>query len=87
MVARVPASSLPRYAAGLRAWSGSRRDRLSGLIAPTLILAGSEDLLAPEAREVADAVPSARFVAIGGAAHALSLEAPDVVSRTMLEHL
>jgi pyruvate dehydrogenase E2 component (dihydrolipoamide acetyltransferase) len=86
MVARVPAVSLARYAAGLRAWSGSRRDRLGGLAAKTLVLAGSEDLLTPDARDVADAIPNARFVAVGGAGHALSLEAPDVVSSAVLEH-
>jgi pimeloyl-ACP methyl ester carboxylesterase len=87
MVARVPAVSLPRYAAGLRAWSGRRRPDLSRLAAPTLVVVGVEDLLTPDARAVADAISGARFVAVGGAGHAVALETPEAVDAAMREHI
>jgi pimeloyl-ACP methyl ester carboxylesterase len=87
MVGRVPPASLPRYAAGLRAWSGRRRADLVRLAVPTLVVAGADDLLTPDAREVAEAIPGARFLGIGGAGHAVALEAPDAVGAVLLEHL
>jgi pimeloyl-ACP methyl ester carboxylesterase len=87
MVARVPPASLPRYAAGLRQWSGRRRVELSRLAVPTLVVAGAEDLLTPDARDVADAIPGVRFIAVGGAGHAVALEAPEAVLVAVLEHL
>ena len=87
MVARVPAASLPRYAAGLRDWSGRRRTALAQLGVPTLVVAGTEDLLTPDAREVADAIAGARFLAVGGAGHAVALEAPQAVAGAILERI
>jgi pimeloyl-ACP methyl ester carboxylesterase len=87
MVARIPPASLPRHAAGLRAWSGRRAADLARLAVPTLVVAGTDDLLTPDAREVADAIPGARFLAIGGAGHAVALETPDAVGAVVLEHL
>lgn len=87
MVTRVPAASLLRYAAGLRAWSGRRRAALARVAVPTLVIAGADDLLTPDARDVADGIPGARFVAIGGAAHAVALEVPEAVLGAILEHL
>jgi pyruvate dehydrogenase E2 component (dihydrolipoamide acetyltransferase) len=87
MVARVPVASLQRSAAGLRAWSGRRHAALARLALPALVVGGTEDLLAPDARDVADAIPGASFVAVGGAGHAVALEAADVVTRVILEHL
>jgi pimeloyl-ACP methyl ester carboxylesterase len=87
MLARVPATSLPRYAAGLREWSGGRRSALSRLAVPTLVVAGTDDLLTPDGRDVAEAIAGARFLAIGGAGHAVALEAPDAVNAALMEHL
>jgi pyruvate dehydrogenase E2 component (dihydrolipoamide acetyltransferase) len=87
MAARVPAASLRRYAAGLRAWSGRRRADVARVATPTLVLAGADDLLTPDARDVADAIAGARFLAIGGAGHALALEAPDGILAAVFERL
>lgn len=87
MAARVPAESLPRYAAGLRAWSGRRAGDLARLAVPALVVTGTEDLLTPDGRDVADAIPGARFLAVGGAGHAVALEASEAVRRAVLEHL
>ena len=56
-------------------------DRLGGITAPTLVIAGEQDLLTPPwvAREVADGIPGARFELVtgDGSSHVLPLERPD----------
>ena len=53
-------------------------DRLGGMTAPTLVVAGEQDLLTPpwHGRQVADAVPGARFELFSGpgSSHALGVE-------------
>jgi pimeloyl-ACP methyl ester carboxylesterase len=55
-------------------------DRLAGITAPTLVIVGEQDLLTPPwiAREVADAIPDARFEVIrgDGASHVVPIERP-----------
>lgn len=86
-LARVPAAALARHAAGLRAWSGTRGRDLARLAVPTLVVAGAEDLLAPDARDVADAIPGASYLAVGAAGHAVALEQPETVNAAVLAHL
>ncbi|HEY0670910.1 MAG TPA: alpha/beta fold hydrolase [Longimicrobiales bacterium] len=56
-------------------------DRLAGIKAPTLVIAGEQDLLTPPwvAREVAASIPGARLEIIkgDGASHVVPLERPD----------
>jgi 3-oxoadipate enol-lactonase len=56
-------------------------DRLGGITAPTLVIVGEQDLLTPPwiAREVADAIPDARFEIIRGegSSHVVPIERPD----------
>jgi 3-oxoadipate enol-lactonase len=65
------------------------RDRLAGIEAPALVLAGSDDPSTPpeRVREVADAVPDARYVELRGAAHIANMARPDAFTRAVLEHL
>lgn len=60
-------------------------DRLSEITAPTLVVVGEQDLLTPPwvAREVADAIPSARFEVIrgDGSSHVVPIERPDDFNR------
>jgi pyruvate dehydrogenase E2 component (dihydrolipoamide acetyltransferase) len=86
-LSRVPPATLPRAAAGLRAWSGTRGAELGRLAAPALVIAGGADLLTPGGEAVARAIPGARCVVIAGAGHAVGLEAPDAVNAALLEHL
>ena len=55
--------------------------RLGGIAAPTLVIVGEQDLLTPPwlAREVANAIPGARFELIrgDGSSHVVPLERPD----------
>lgn len=85
--ARIPAATLRRQAAGLRAWSGTRAGELGRLRARTLVIAGSDDLLTPGAADVAGALASASLELVESAGHAVGIEASERVSRAILAHL
>jgi len=87
MALRVPAATLERQAAGLRAWSGTRRDGLAAIAVPTLVLVAGADLLAPEGEALGETIPGATTRVISGAGHALGIEAPDAVNAAILAHL
>ena len=84
---RVPAPTLARAAAGMRAWSGSRRTDLARLALPTLVIVAGDDLLTPDGEAVAGAIPGARCRAVPRAAHAVALEAPEAVGEAIRTHL
>jgi 3-oxoadipate enol-lactonase len=65
------------------------RDRMPGISAPTLVLAGGNDsLLGVEPqRRLAAAIPGATFELIADAGHDLTLEAPDETSKRVLDFL
>ena len=58
------------------------RDRLSGITAATLVIAGGDDPATPPdtVREIADGIPDARFVVVPEASHLVSAEQPDAVT-------
>lgn len=66
-------------------------DRLGGITAPTLVIVGEQDLLTPPwiAREVADAIPDARFEIIRGegSSHVVPIERPDDFNRLVSDFL
>jgi pimeloyl-ACP methyl ester carboxylesterase len=66
-------------------------DRLGGIQAPTLVIVGEQDLLTPPwvAREVAGAIPSARFEIVtgDGSSHVLPLERPEDFNRLVMDFL
>jgi 3-oxoadipate enol-lactonase/4-carboxymuconolactone decarboxylase len=64
------------------------RDRLGGITAPTLVIAGREDPATPPAhlREIADAVPGATLVEIPGASHLAPAERPEAVLAALRSH-
>jgi 3-oxoadipate enol-lactonase len=84
---RVPAATLTRAAAGIRAWSGSRIGDLRGIRVPTLVIAAGGDLLTPDAAAIAAAIPSSTLVTIPVAGHAVAIEAAQPVNAALLEHL
>ncbi len=86
-VGRVRPETLARAAAGLAAWSGTRGSDLAKLAVPTLVLAGAEDLLTPDADELAAAIPGAKLERIAGAGHALAIDGAEDVSRLLRAHL
>jgi pimeloyl-ACP methyl ester carboxylesterase len=83
----VPAATLARQAAGLRAWSGTRAGDLARIAAPVLVVAGGEDLLVPDAAAISRAIPGASLAVAAGAGHAVALEAPELVNEAIAAHL
>lgn len=86
-VRRVPADVLDRQAHGLAAWSGSRTADLAKIAVPTLVLIAGDDLLTPDGRDVAAAIPGARCEIIVGCGHALAIDGAASVTKPILEHL
>lgn len=64
-------------------------DRLPDFAVPTLVVAGSDDLLLPpaSAREMASRIPQARYVEIPGGAHAFAGELPDPTNDLLVRWL
>ena len=66
-------------------------DRLGAITAPTLVIVGEQDLLTPPwiAREVAAAIPGARFEVIrgDGSSHLVPIERPDDFNRLVSDFL
>lgn len=65
------------------------RPVLGRIVAPTLVIAGEQDLPTPpeHGRTIAEAIPDARLVVLPGAAHLANLEQPQQVSDLLLGHL
>ena len=70
-------------------WSGSRGRDLIGIEAPTLVLIAGADLLVPaaEGERIGTELPNAQTQVVGGAGHALAIDAAEAVSRALLTHL
>ena len=65
------------------------RDRLPAISAPTLVVAGEDDLatpVEPHARTIAAGVPGARLKIVPGA-HLATIESADAVNALLVEHL
>ncbi len=86
-MARVPAATLERMAAGMASWSGTRAGDLASVSAPTLVVVAGEDLLTPGAEAIAQAIPGAKLLIVEGAGHAVALERPDEVNGALRAHL
>jgi 3-oxoadipate enol-lactonase len=73
--------------AALAVWD--HRDRLPAITAPTLVVAGADDLATPvdpHARTLADGIPGARLEIVPGA-HLATIESAAAVNRLVLGHL
>jgi 3-oxoadipate enol-lactonase len=87
MAARTPLPTLRRHANAFGAWLGTRTGDLSRISVPTLVIAGSEDVLVPgfHAEQVAAAIPGARFEVLEGAGHAVTIECADRVNELVAD--
>ena len=88
--AQLVATPSEGYAAccdALRVWDF--RDSLGSIGAPTLVLVGSDDPATPpdQAQLIAEAIPDSQLEVVGGAAHLLNVEQPEVFNRAVLRHL
>lgn len=64
------------------------RGQLGAITAPTLVIAGSEDVSTPveHARELADAIPGAKLLEVADAAHLACVEQPRVIAEALRSH-
>ncbi len=65
------------------------RPSLSAILAPTLVVAGAQDLAAPvdQAEVINDGINDCRMAVVEHAAHLLNVERPENVNPLILEHL
>ncbi len=65
------------------------RPLLPAITAPTLVIAGADDLAIPveHGAAIAAAIPDARLAVVPGAAHLANIEASEAVTRLLLNHL
>lgn len=65
------------------------RDRLGAVRAPTLVVAGEQDVATPpaHAQELARGIPGAKLTLVPGAAHLANLERPERVTDAIAGHL
>jgi 3-oxoadipate enol-lactonase len=71
----------------LAAWDF--RDSLSSVVAPTLVLVGSEDPATPpdQAQMIVDGIPGARLTVLADAAHLVNVEQTEAFNHAVLGHL
>lgn len=65
------------------------RDRLTGITARTLVIAGADDPATPveHARVLADGIPGARLTVVPDAAHLANVQHPEAVTAEIVTHL
>ena len=65
------------------------RQDLSGIGAPTLAIAGADDIATPPAclEEIAAAVPGSKLLVVEHAAHLANAEQPDIITPALIAHL
>ena len=89
MLAATPVAGMIGALGALRD-RGDSRDLLPSLAGlPTLVLVGEDDALtpAPQAREMAEAIPGSRFTVITGAGHLPPMERPSATTEIVAEFL
>ena len=82
------ANDVQSYAATCRMLGRvNKTDRLGEIVAPTVILVGSDDFATPlpMAEAMRRAIPGARLIVLDGAAHLTPLERPGDVGRALLD--
>ena len=87
MAGRIEREVLVRWAAGLRAWAGTRTGDLRRIAAPTLVITGDDDVLTPSGRNVAAEIPGAEHLALGESGHAVTIEQGPRVAAAILAHV
>jgi 3-oxoadipate enol-lactonase len=87
MVAGTSDAGYAACCAALVAWD--HRDRLPAIAAPTLVVAGADDLATPaepHARTIAEGIPGARLEVVPGA-HLANIESAEAVTALLTGHL
>jgi 3-oxoadipate enol-lactonase len=73
----------------IAAWDARAAGALEAIRAPTLVVAGSEDVAVPpaDAEALAASIPGARLALLADAAHLGNVERPEEFTRALLAHL
>jgi 3-oxoadipate enol-lactonase len=88
-VAMLVATPAEGYAGCCEAIAGmDLRPILTRIVAPTLVIAGSDDRATPVAysRAIAASIPKARLAVVSGAAHLANLEQPERITKLLVSH-
>ena len=87
LLVATPPEGYARCCEAVGAWDA--RERISGMTAPALVIAGAEDRATPvaHAEVLASRIPDARLVVLERAAHLANVERADAFTAAVLEHL
>lgn len=80
-IAEMACKTVPSYVAATRAtWTGDYRAMLPSITAPTLVVIGERDMVAPLilSQEIANGIPGARLEVVENAGHVTNADAPEV---------
>jgi 3-oxoadipate enol-lactonase len=87
MLTATPHEGYARCCEAVGAWDA--RERISGIAAPALVIAGEDDPATPVAHAelIASRVARSRLLVLEGAAHLANVERADGFTAAVLEHL
>ncbi|MDL9935304.1 3-oxoadipate enol-lactonase [Gordonia sp. ABSL1-1] len=86
----VAATSSEGYASCCEAIAGmDLRDQLGAITAPTLAVAGADDVATPPSRlqEIVDRIPDARLMVVENSAHLANAEQAQIITPALIQHL
>jgi len=89
-IAQMACKSVTSYVAATRAtWTGDYREELAGIGAPSLVLYGERDAIAPRelSEEIASGIPRASLAAIPQAGHVANADQPAIFNEMLDEFL
>jgi pimeloyl-ACP methyl ester carboxylesterase len=89
-IAEMACKTVPSYVAATRAtWTGDYRAMLPNITAPTLVVIGERDMVAPLilSQEIANGIPNARLEVVENAGHVTNADAPEVFNAMLREFL
>ncbi len=87
MLESIPSDGYAACCEALALWDA--RGALEGIQAPTVVVAGADDVATPpsDAAFLAESIPGARLAIVEHAAHLANVEQPEALDRVLLEHL
>ena len=89
-IAEMACKTVPSYVAATRAtWTGDYRAMLPSITAPTLVVIGERDMVAPLilSQEIANGIPGARLEVVENAGHVTNADAPEAFNALLREFL
>ena len=89
LVLQTKPESFVKQVRAILAMSDDMRDELHAIVAPTLVITGTQDSLTPvgDAEELNELIAGSKLVLLSGAAHGLMAESPNAFNRAVLEFL